>query len=262
MKKQLFTLSKKLITLILGIILILGLPMQKSLAASPQDLQELQQLFDIQLQRSYTRGVMDAAHTREDEIDNTLWSITPDNPDLILREVDGKPQVLMVTWTSWNGYDDKVGEKMQLSREVWTTPAPQLQTFGSQLNLNEDNLTLRLEQYLGLPPHNGKTKFVQMWVEPKDLFRPCPDPEISDTRCDLEFPANVEPSHEEWVNDKILTSYGENGYPWTRLGYSYDWGNIATEIGGSEFVVRSGAEVEIDSVINTVEYVQQNSALS
>ncbi len=43
---------------------------------------------------------------------------------------------------------------------------------------------------------------------------------------------------------------------------SLDWGNIATEIGGSEFVVRSGAEVEIDSVINTVEYVQQNSALS
>ncbi|MGD1713885.1 hypothetical protein [Dapis sp. BLCC M172] len=52
MKKQLFTLSKKLITLILGIILIFGLPMQKSLAACPENLQELQELFDIQLQRS------------------------------------------------------------------------------------------------------------------------------------------------------------------------------------------------------------------
>ncbi len=165
MKKQLVILSKKIITLILGIILIFGLPMQKSLAVSPQDLQELQELFDIQLQRSYIQGVEDAANAREDEIDNNLWSITQDNSNLIWREVDGKSLVLMVTWTSWNGYDDKVGEKMQLSREVWTTAVPQLQIFGSQLNLNEDNLTLRLEQYLGLPPHNGKTKFVQMWVE-------------------------------------------------------------------------------------------------
>ncbi|NEP07872.1 MULTISPECIES: hypothetical protein [Okeania] len=40
------------------------------------------------------------------------------------------------------------------------------------------------------------------------------------------------------------------------------WGNVGTEFGPSEFVVRVGAEVEIDSVMNTVEYVQENSALS
>ena len=256
MKKQLIAVSKKLITLILGIILIINLPIQQSLAASPEDLQELQQLLETQLVRSYQQAVEDAVDARIDEIDNSLWSITLDNTDLIWQKVDGKPQVLMVTWTSWDGYDDKIGEKMQLTREVWTTPVPQLQTFISQFNLNEDNLTLRLEQYLGLPPENGKTKFVQMWVEPKDLFRPCPDPEIIDTSCSLEFPSNVEPQHQEWVNEKILTSYGKNGYPWTRLGYTSDWGSITTEIGASEYVVRVGAEVEIDSVINTIEYVQ------
>ena len=256
MKKQLIAVSKKLITLILGIILIINLPIQQSLAASPEDLQELQQLLETQLVRSYQQAVEDAVDARIDEIDNSLWSITLDNTDLIWQKVDGKPQVLMVTWTSWDGYDDKIGEKMQLTREVWTTPVPQLQTFISQFNLNEDNLTLRLEQYLGLPPENGKTKFVQMWVEPKDLFRPCPDPEIIDTSCSLKFPSNVEPQYQEWVNEKILTSYGKNGYPWTRLGYTYDWGSITTEIGVSEYVVRVGAEVEIDSVINTIEYVQ------
>ncbi len=259
MKKQLLTISTILIIILLGIILTITLFFQQSLIA---DQKELKELFEIQLQRAYQIAVEDAANPQEDEIDNNLWPITPDNPDLIWREVDGKPQVLMVTWTSWNGYDDKVGEKMPLSREVWTTPGLQLQRFASQLNLSEENLTLRLEQYLGLPYHDGKTKFVQMWVEPKDLFRPCPDPEISDTYCGLEFPSTVEPLHQEWVNEKILTSYGENGYPWTRLGYTYDWGNIATETGGSEFVVRAGAEVEIDSVIDTVEYFKQNSASS
>jgi hypothetical protein len=259
MKKQLLTLSKTAIGILLGMLLVIGLPAQQSLAAGAEELQELQQLFEIQLQRAYQLGVEDAVDALEAEIDNALWSVTPDNPDLMWREADGKSQVLMVTWTSWNGYDDKVGQKMQLSREVWTTPVPQLQKFASQLNLSENNLTLRLEEYLGLPAHNGKTKFVQMWVEPKDLFRPCPDPEISDTQCELEISPTVEQLHQEWVNEKILTSYSENGYPWTRLGYTYDWGSIGTEVGASEFVVRAGAEVEIDSVMNTVDYAQGKS---
>ncbi len=256
MKNIFLILSTTVIVILLGVILVVGLPIKKSLAFYQQDLQELQELFNIQLQRSYQLAVEDAADAQEEEIYNGLWSITPDNPDLKWREIDGKPQVLMLTWTSWNGYDEKVGEKMQLSRQIWTTAVPQLQKFASQLNLNQDNLNVRLEQYLGLPADNGKTKFVQMWVEPKDLFRPCPDPEIKDTKCDLEFPATVEAEHEEWINKNILNSYGERGYPWTRLGYTYDWGRIGTEIGGSEFVVRAGVEVDIDSVMTTVDYVR------
>lgn len=259
MNKQLLTRAKTLIIILLGIILTIALLFQQSLTA---DLKELKVLFEIQLQRVYQIAVKDAANPQEDEIYNNLWPIIPDNSDLIWREVDGNQQVLMVTWTSWDGYDDKVGETMQLSREVWTTAVPELKKFASQVNLSQKNFTLRLEQYLGLPPHNGKTKFVQMWVKPQDLFRPCADPEISDTNCDLEFPSTVDPLHKEWVNKKILTSYGDNGYPWTRLGYTYDWGNVGTEFGASEFVVRAGAEVEIDSVMNTVEYVPENSTLS
>ena len=257
MKKQRLTVtvSKVLITIVLGMILAIGLPIQNSLADNPEKYEQLIQAYQL--------AVQDAADAQENEIDNTLWSITLDNPDLIWRYVDEKPQVLVVAWTSWDGYDDKVGKKMELSREVWITPVPQLQNFASQLNLSEDNLTLRIEQYLGLPPNNGKTKFVQMWVDFQDLFRPCPDPEINDTSCDLTFPStNLEDEHQKWIDEKMLTSYGDNGYPWTRLGYTYDWGTVDTEIGASEFLVRAGAEVEIDSVINTIDYVEPNVALS
>ncbi len=89
----------------------------------------------------------------------------------------------------------------------------------SKLDFSPTSLTLRLEQYLGLPPHNGKTKFVQMWVNPRDLFRPCPDSEISDTRCEVQFPPRVWLVHQHWFIDKMLTSYGDRGYPLTRLGY-------------------------------------------
>ncbi|MGD1699473.1 hypothetical protein [Dapis sp. BLCC M229] len=91
MKKQLLTISTILIIILLGIILTITLLFQQSLTA---DLKELKELFEIQLQRSYTQAVEDAADAKEDEIYNKLWSITSDNPDLIWREIDGKPQVI------------------------------------------------------------------------------------------------------------------------------------------------------------------------
>ncbi|MDY7014079.1 MAG: hypothetical protein SVX43_10880, partial [Cyanobacteriota bacterium] len=240
---------------VLGISLtfIFGFP-SAPLSASEEE--DWRSLFEMQLQRSYQRAIQDADDAQRSEISNTLWPITPDNPNLRWREVNGQPQVLVVTWTSWNGYRDRVGQTMQLSREVWVTAVPELQQFAAQLNFDPESLTLRLEQYLGLPPHNGKTQFVQMWVDPQDLFRPCPDPEIIDTRCEVQFPETVARSHQMWFIELLLSSYNPQGYPWTRLGYTYDWGRIETEVGASEFILREGAEVEIESVVETIEYIR------
>lgn len=49
-------------------------------------------------------------------------------------------------------------------------------------------------------------------------------------------------------------SYGPNGYPWTRLGYTYDWGNPRREIELSEFVIREPAMVQIRAVTATDDY--------
>ncbi len=252
MQKQLLG----LLAILLAITLTLSLPSARALA-SPED--DWQELFEVQLQRAYQRAVEDAYDAQPDEINHELWAITPDNPQLIWREEKGQKQVLMVTWTSWNGYSDRVGQKMDLEREIWVTAAPELQQFASQLDLSPTSLTLRLEQYLGLPPHNGKTKFVQMWVDPREIFRPCPDSEISDTRCELQFPQRVSRAHKDWLIDKMLTSYGEPGYPLTRLGYTYDWGSLETEFGASEFLIRKGAQVEIESVTETIESIDSSA---
>jgi hypothetical protein len=120
---------------------------------------------------------------------------------------------------------------------------------------------LRLEQLLGLPPENGKTKFVELWVSPKDLFRPSPDPEVSDHEAELNFPESdrfitVNEEYRQWFLSLKQRSYGADGYPWTRLGYTYDWGNPNHEIGVSEFVIRAGAEVMIHAILNTMDYCQ------
>lgn len=62
--------------------------------------------------------------------------------------------------------------------DIWVTLAPELQTRCSDTTFGQGDLSLRLKQLLGMPPSAEETAFVEFWVRPEDLFRPCPDPEI------------------------------------------------------------------------------------
>jgi len=214
-------------------------------------------LYDTEaLKAAYMAAVKDAETAEPHEICRDLVAIVPCSSDLVWRHAEGAdPLVLVVTWTDYRGYDDKVGQQMVLGREVWVTTVPEVRQFAGQIN---GDPALRLEQLLGLPPHSGKTRFVELWVKPGDLFRPSADPEISDHESELDFPVSsrfvsVSPSHKDWYNRLKQVSYGEQGYPWTRLGYTYDWGRD-DHIGLSEFVVAKGAVVTVHSVTPTARY--------
>jgi len=45
-------------------------------------------------------------------------------------------------------------------------------------------------------------------------------------------------------------------YPWTRLGYTYDWGDSATHVGLSEFILEQNATAVVESVTSTVDYLK------
>ena len=214
---------------------------------------------------AYLRAVCDAYEPDASEVSDKLWAIATNNPKLIWYNPD-KKQFRAVTWTSWPGYEGKQGSPLTLETDVWITAVPELQEFCGTLQLDPEALALRLEQYLGLPAHRGKTKFVEMWVNPSDVFRPCPDKEIDDARCEVAFPQNVEEIHKAWIETQKKSSYPEKalekGFPWTGLGYTYDWGNLKTEIGASEFLVRKGATVTIDSIKETRQYCQPKTLIS
>jgi hypothetical protein len=215
-------------------------------------------LYQADLQKMYQSAMVDAATAETSEISKNLVAIVPSNPKLIWKNKGDaeNARILVVTWTNYNGYDDKIGQHVPLSREVWVTTAPEVKNFCKTL---KENKTLRLEQLLGLPPQAGKTKFVEMWVKPDDLFRPSADPEITDSEAETEFWTTnrfvkVSDEYITWYNDLKQQSYGANGYPWTRLGYTYDWGNNRRHIGLSEFVIMPGATVEINSISSTTDY--------
>lgn len=218
------------------------------------------EMSEEELKQAYMEAVQDAAIVEPDEISTDLVAIVPFNSELVWEGEPGESRLLAVTWTSWDGYDDKVGESMTLTQEIWVTTVPEVQEFCQAYEHKADTLTLRLEQFLGLPPNNGKTKFVEVWVEPADIFRPSPDPEVTDTVAEEDFPQSrffvVSQEHVQWVTDLQSESYGEQGYPWTRLGYTYDWGNPESEVGASEFVVVEGATIGVEAVTETNDYCQ------
>ena len=211
------------------------------------------------LRQAYLSAVSDAAIAEPGEISRDLTAITAANEQLMWKDTPGKSFLRVVTWTDWSGYDDKTGKAMTLEQEVWVTAAPMLKEFCRAADMGSQDLTLRLEQLLGLPPHGGKDRFVEFWADPNDLFRPSPDPGISDHEAELDFPVSgrfvtISREYIRWFNDLKRDSYSGNAFPWTRLGYTYDWGNPESEVGLSEFVIRKGAVVSIRGVYTIEDY--------
>lgn len=125
---------------------------------------------------------------------------------------------------------------------------------------------LRIKQRLGLPPKPAKeyTHFVEFWVKTADIFRPCPDKYITDKQCDLVFPDDTDTLHIAFINEKRATSYSDpdlqKRYPWSQLGYTYDWScKNLNHMGLSEFVIAKNREVRIDSTYTTLEYLKKVS---
>ncbi len=119
-------------------------------------------------------------------------------------------------------------------------------------------LDIRMAQHLGMPPQEEDARaFIELWVDKGDLFRPCIDPEITDTVCN--HPTEQLPmdeAHKAWFAKQVSTVYHpEHGYPFTQLGYTYDWGTDHT-IGTSEFVIKENSKVIIGSITVTHEYIQ------
>ena len=205
----------------------------------------------------YLAAVADARVALPSEISRQLSPIVAHNKNLIWEGQPGESRVLVVTWTG-GYYDAAVGEDYLLSfGQVWVTLAPQMQDFFRRRPAQRGDL--RAEQLLGLPPGQGYFRFVEMWVNPADLFRPSPDPEITDQEAQLDFPDGVwtttNPQYREWFNQRRQTSYqGDQPYPWTRLGYTYDWGSSDHQ-GLSEFVVRQNAVVGVKSAQDNQSYL-------
>ena len=89
--------------------------------------------------------------------------------------------------------------------------------------------------------------FTFFYAEADGLFRPTPDNETTDHEAELDFPASATPDYREWFEENRQFSYfSDTPYPWTRLGYTYDWhSGTSSHVGPGEFIIREGATVRV-----------------
>lgn len=207
------------------------------------------------LEERYRAAIVDAMVADDDERSTNLIAIRDDNPLLSWRTIDGQKYVLVTTWTAWDT-SYTADQKTAARYDMWVTAVPELRQWWKSKYDGRTDTTLRLEQLLGLLPGRNKTKFLSIWVRPSDLFRPAGDPEVNDATAAPELLPTVDSSHRAWFNNSIIYSYYPKTAPWTRLGYTYDWNGQFGERGLSEFVVRKGAEVVVQSVVSTASFLQ------
>ncbi len=218
------------------------------------------------LDSSYRAAVVDAALAEEDEIANNLAFISRENPELIWN--DDRTRLLVATWKAREAYEKFLEPYTATSDSedyaVWVTLVPQVQKFCNEYVQRTSgpkaDVDLRLKQYLGLNHSWNYDVFVELWVSPDQLFRPCVDPETTDQVCALKFGEstptvqNIGDYREFYKNLYYKSFRSSAGVPWTGLGYTYDWGSHDSEVGASEFILAPGASYEIRRVIPTTEY--------
>ena len=175
-----------------------------------------------------------------------------------LHPLKFEPQTFTTTVVTLTNYAYPAGVQT-LSRAVWVTAVPEVQEKCSKFS--DQDLALRLRQLIGLQPDAKFQYFVTMTVKSSDVFRPATDPttttespcsDSTQATCGETFPDWVTSAHIKWIANQMLSSYvilephtGAYSYPWTRLGYTYDWKPGADRYGASEYVIRPGSIVNV-----------------
>ena len=133
--------------------------------------------------------------------------------------------------------------------ELWVTLPYDLEKhFMRRLPVCSDSTECRMRmlQLLGLPPTCDYDYLMIFYADKKSIIRPTPDNETTDHEAELCFPKTATKEYIEWFEDNMRASYhsGEP-YPWTRLGYTYDWNcDTPSHIGPGEFIVKKGAKAK------------------
>ena len=217
----------------------------------------------------------DAVKASPEELVTNLDAVDPNNNSLVWNA--DKSMIKVVTWKSQSAYQNFLLPYTQTSSNedfvTWVTLAPKIKAFchnflASHPTATPAALDFRLKQRLGLNSDWQYDVFVELWVSPTDLFRPCVDPEPSDTSCNLDFGStapvvkNIKDYPAFYKNIYYKSFRASPQAPWTGLGYTYDWKNASTtagalEQGASEFILSPSTPYVIEQAVPTWQYCSQ-----
>lgn len=212
---------------------------------SSENEEELQTLFD--------ESVKDAMIIDKDEI-LPVVSLDKGEPYAVYDE---NGRILLYTFHKYpDSYPDGADIKLEWGN-VWTFTGGELEDWYQK---NKDDVTdwqTRIKELIGLRPDNESDHFTAMWVKPEDVFRPAYVSEIGTVEMTDSFSDDVNEEYKAWFDDNIISSYFDGKYPWTRLGYTYDWADNGQDYGLSEFIVKKDSDVTVAYTVDLEEMLKK-----
>ena len=203
---------------------------------------------DSILDAKFDAAVKDASEALEEE---KYTIVTLDEySDKVSWNAD-KTQLLVVTLTS-NPDSYKEGETVKSDSVVWVVNEKELLMWFQDHKDGVRDWDLRFKQLFGEPRTSRATHMAFLWVSPNDLMRPAYVPDVKAYDMRTSFEGNDADNTERmmwfknWFDARAAKSYeGPDARPWTRLGYTYDWGSKGDKYGLTEFIVVPGAEMDV-----------------
>jgi hypothetical protein len=177
------------------------------------------------LAAAYARSIPEAAVKTPDAV-RTLTPIDTTKPEITVAHVQPYPTV-------------------DASRALWISLPDELRA----LCKDKPDELLAVQMALGLPPDPTDNKIFTFTINPNDLFRPCASgPQTTTTSCSLDVPPAGSARNDNFVLSQMMGSYRVGfpspGYPFTGMGWSYDWDpDSATHQGVSEYVTNPGSAI-------------------
>lgn len=191
----------------------------------------------------YKTAVKDAMIAEPAEI-FPLVCISEDDP--LVSWKDGK--VLMLTLHKYPDFYAE-GKDVRLSfGNSWTFTDREIEAWYKKNRQDEDGWQHRIKQLLGIAPSQNHTHVSAFWTDPHDICRPAYQSDATKQLLPEDLDGSALGELSDWFCSNIISSYyiGSTNYPWTRLGYTYDWAGGKTEYGVTEFLVKKDAVVTVE----------------
>lgn len=204
----------------------------------------------------YTSAVRDAAFAEPDEV-QPLVCVAPDSGLVTFNQT--KDKVLML---NFNNYPESYVAGQPFTCKygvVWTITDKEIIKWFSE-RADKDKVAdwpLRFNQLVGMPYNKSYKCVTALWVSPADLRRPAYETDIT-KQIDPQklLTKNVSQDISEWFNGNIIWSYFDSAYPWTRLGYTYDWADNGVEYGLTEFIILKNSVVDVEWTKTQEEFLE------
>lgn len=199
----------------------------------------------------YMVSVIDSHKAEADEI-MPLVALTDDS-DMATWNDEG--QVLLL---SWHSYPESYipGEQFTCKYgEMWTFTDKEALLWYDNNSQGVTDWELRFEQLLGLPATDSKTHVSAFWVDPEEIIRPAYQIDATKQMAEELLDGSALGEHKEWFDGNAEYSYVTSAYPWTRLGYTYDWYEDDNEYGLTEFVILADSVIDVEWTKSFEEFV-------